>query len=108
MNRLKFYEFLDRKWDKSMIRSKGVVYFSDELETAYMVESEGNSKNLVSTGPWVSALPKNEQEMVLRENPDIRKMWDQKYQDRMNKIVFIGKDMDQEALILELDSFLEE
>lgn len=108
MNRLKFYEFLDRKWDKSIIRSKGVVYFSDELETAYMVESAGNSKNLVSTGPWVSALSEREQEMVLRENPDIRKMWDEKYQDRMNKIVFIGKDMDQEALIAELDCFLDE
>ena len=107
MNRKKFYDWLDTKWDKSIIRSKGVVYFTDEMDTAYMVESAGNSKNLVSTGPWVSAMPESEQQMILISNPDIRESWDEEYQDRMNKIVFIGKDMDKEAIISKLDSFLD-
>ena len=33
--------------------------------------------------------------------------WDEEYQDRMNKIVFIGKDMDKEEIIKKLDSFLD-
>lgn len=102
-----FYEWLDTKWDKSIIRSKGVVYFTDEMDTAYMVESAGNSKNLVSTGPWVSAMPEKEQQMILLTNPDIKEIWDEKYQDRMNKIVFIGKNLDKEAIIAKLDSFLD-
>ncbi|MCI6266882.1 MAG: GTP-binding protein [Erysipelotrichaceae bacterium] len=106
-NRKMFYEWLDTKWDKSIIRSKGVVYFTDEMDTAYMVESAGNSKNLVSTGPWVSAMPEEEQQMILIENPDIKDNWDEEYQDRMNKIVFIGKNMDKEAIITKLDSFLD-
>lgn len=106
-NRKMFYEWLDTKWDKSIIRSKGVVYFTDEMDTAYMVESAGNSKNLVSTGPWVSAMPEREQALVLAQNPDILKEWDETYQDRMNKIVFIGKNMDKEELINKLDSFLD-
>ncbi len=106
-NRKMFYEWLDEKWDKSIIRSKGVVYFTDEMDTAYMVESAGNSKNLVSTGPWVSALPEEEQQMILISNPDIKESWDKEYQDRMNKIVFIGKDMDKEAIVARLDSFLD-
>ena len=32
--------------------------------------------------------------------------WDEKYGDRMQKIVFIGKNMDKEQLIKELDSCL--
>lgn len=107
MNRRLFYEFLDSKWDKSIIRSKGIVYFTDEMDTAYMVESAGNSKNLVSTGPWVSALSEQEQTMILQQNPDLLKDWDDTYQDKMNKIVFIGKNMDKESLIAKLDSFLD-
>ena len=107
LNRKMFYEWLDTKWDSSIIRSKGVVYFTDEMDTAYMVESAGNSKNLVSTGPWVSAMPEEEQQMIFISNPDIQESWDEEYQDRMNKIVFIGKNMDKEAIIAKLDSFLD-
>lgn len=107
MNRKMFYEWLDTKWDKSIIRTKGVVYFTDEMGMAYMVESAGNSKNLIATGPWVSAMPSEEQAMILQANPDIMEEWDDEYQDRMNKIVFIGKDMDKEAIIAKLDSFLD-
>ena len=73
-----------------------------------MVESAGNSKNLVSTGPFVGAMPEQEQQMILLQNPDIAEIWDDQYQDRMNKIVFIGKNMDKEEIITKLDSFLDE
>ena len=107
MNRKLFYEWLDSKWDKSIIRTKGVVYFTDEKDMAYMVESAGNSKNLIATGPWVSAMPKEEQAMILQANPDILEEWDDEYQDKMNKIVIIGKNMDKEAIIAKLDSMLD-
>ena len=107
MNRKLFYDFLNSKWDQSIIRSKGVVYFTDDLNNAYMVESAGNSKNLVATGPWVSAMPESEKQAILIANPDIMEDWDETYQDKMNKIVFIGKNMDKEALIAKLDSFLD-
>ncbi len=107
MNRKLFYEFLNSKWDKSIIRSKGVVYFTDEMQTAYMVESAGNSKNLVPTGPWVSEMPEDDKEFILEHNPDILEEWDEDYGDKMNKIVFIGKNMDKEAIINKLDSFLD-
>ena len=107
MNRKKFMDFLNTKWDKSFIRTKGVVYFSDDLKTAYMVESAGNSKNLLATGPWVSAMPIEEQQAILISNPDLASDWDEEYQDKMNKIVIIGKNMDKEEIIEKLDSFLD-
>ncbi|MEE1176436.1 MAG: GTP-binding protein, partial [Paludibacteraceae bacterium] len=33
--------------------------------------------------------------------------WDEKYGDRMQKIVFIGQKMDKEKIIAELDACLE-
>ena len=106
-NRKLFYEFLDTNWDKSIIRTKGVVYFTDELNMAYMVESAGNSKNLVATGPWISEMSKEEQQAILIANPDIKDDWDDDYGDKMIKIVFIGKNMDKDYIINKLDSFLD-
>lgn len=106
-NRKLFYEFLDTPWDKSIIRTKGVVYFTDELNMAYMFESAGNSKNLVATGPWIVDMPKEEQQTILISNPDIKDDWDEEYGDKMIKIVFIGKNMDKEYIINKLDSFLD-
>lgn len=107
MNRRMFYDWLDEDWDRSIIRTKGVVYFTDDMDTAYMVESAGNSKSLTDTGPWVCAMPINEQEYILEQNPDIKVEWDSEYKDRMNKIVIIGKNMDKEGIIAKLDSFLD-
>ena len=107
LNRKMFYRWLEEKWDKSIIRSKGVVYFTDEMDTAYMVESAGNSKNLVPTGPWVSAMPENEKQAILIANPDLLEDWDETYQDKMNKIVFIGKNMNKDEIIKKLDSFID-
>lgn len=106
-NRKLFYEFLDTVWDKSIIRTKGVVYFKDEINMAYMFESAGNSKDLVATGPWISDLSQEEQDVILISNPDIKKDWDPEYGDKMNKIVFIGKNMDKDSLVTKLDSFID-
>ena len=46
------------------------------------------------------------QQRMLRQYPQIRDMWDETYGDRMIKLVFIGKDMDEEALTLRLDACL--
>ena len=106
-NRKLFYEFLNKTWDKSIIRTKGVVYFTDELNMAYMFESAGNSKNLIPTGPWISDMPKEEQEAILISNPGLVDDWDPEYGDKMIKIVIIGKDMNKEKIINTLDSFLD-
>ena len=107
MNRKMFYEWLEEDWDRSIIRTKGIVYFTDDMDTAYMVESAGNSKSLTDTGPWVCAMSEEEQAYLLEQNPDIKEDWDPEYKDRMNKIVIIGKNMDKEAIITKLDSFLD-
>ena len=83
------------------------IYFTDELNMAYMFESAGNSKNLLATGPWIVDMSKEEQQTILISNPDIKDDWDEEYGDKMIKIVFIGKNMDREYIINKLDSFLD-
>ena len=45
--------------------------------------------------------------MILRENPEVLKDWDETYGDRMIKLVFIGKNMDKENIIESLDKCLD-
>ena len=44
--------------------------------------------------------------MVLNSNENLKKNWDPEIGDRINKIVFIGKNMDKEQIIRDLDSCL--
>ena len=106
-NRKLLEQYLNNEFDKTIIRCKGVVYFTDELDMSYMLETAGSSKNLIPTGLWVADMEEEDKELIIRENPDIQKIWDEEYGDKMIKIVFIGKDMDKEKIISKLDTFLD-
>ena len=65
-------------WPRNIIRSKGVVWFSDEEEMAYVLETSGRQIQAGYSGNWLASCPKREQERVLREQPEIKKDWDEK------------------------------
>ena len=41
---------------------------------------------------------------MLEKNAELRKDWDEKYGDKMIKLVFIGKNMDKKQIFDELDN----
>jgi len=93
---------------KSIIRAKGIVWFSDENDMSYIFEQAGKQVQAYEGGAWIATLPKKDQEELLRLNPEIEKEWDYKVGDRIVKLVFIGKDMDKKAIIESLDNSLDE
>ena len=103
-NREKFIKYIETL-PRNIIRSKGVVYFEDQKEMSYMYEQAGTSKNVVETGLWIAEAPVEEIERLKNLNPDLARDWDDKYGDRMVKIVFIGQNMDKEEIVSQLDSF---
>lgn len=104
----KFDEFVATKWPKSVIRCKGICYFEDEKQTCYVFEQAGRQIGLRNAGQWYATMPKAELEKFLAENPGVRRDWDEKYGDRMQKLVFIGQDMDKKAITAELENCLTE
>ena len=106
-NRKLFMNYIENELDNSIIRSKGVIYFTDELDMSYMFETAGRSKTLVKTGVWIKDMPEEDQDVIIRENPDIKEIWDDEYGDRMIKLVFIGKDMDKEKIVSNLDIMID-
>ena len=103
----KFDNFVARKWPSSVIRAKGVCYFTDNEDMSYMFEQAGKQKILREAGLWYAAAPEEDRIQLMKQDPDFFKDWDGKYGDRMQKIVFIGQHMDKERIIRDLDACLE-
>lgn len=104
MNR--FDWFVGKHWPKSVIRAKGVCYFSDDTDMSYLFEQAGVQKKLTEAGQWYATAPEDELQRMLATEPGLARDWDEKYGDRMQKIVFIGRGMDREAIVKALDSCL--
>lgn len=108
MSLSRFDEFVSTKWPRSVIRAKGMCYFRDEPETCYLFEQSGKQFNITNAGQWYATMPADELADFMEKNPGVKKDWDENYGDRMQKIVFIGQNMDRKAIEAELDACLED
>lgn len=104
-NRQKLDEFANI-WPKSIIRCKGLMWFDDEPEMAWVFETSGRQISAGYSGQWLAACPKKEQDEVLANNPKIREEWDEKVGDRMIKLCIIGQNLDKKQISAELDNCL--
>ena len=87
-----------------IIRAKGLVYFSDNPSMSYVYESAGKQRNLSEQGPWYSASLTQEQiRDLIKNDPNFAHDWDEEYEDRLIKLVFIGQNLDEEQIRRELD-----
>ena len=101
-----FDQFIARKFPKSVIRCKGLCYFSDERDTCYVFEQAGSQVSLRNSGQWYATMPKDELEEFKKNNPAAVKDWDPEYGDRMQKLVFIGQNMNRKEIERMLDDCL--
>ncbi len=103
-DRLKFENWANKDYGKQIIRTKGLLYFSDDLRTAYLYEQAGRQKVLTDNGPWYATYPRYQIEQLLLNDEKFRHDWDEKYGDRMIKLVFIGQHIDKKKISEELDA----
>lgn len=101
-----FDQFIARKFPKSVIRCKGLCYFSDDKDTCYVFEQAGSQVSLRNAGQWYATMPKDELETFKKNNPAAVKDWDPVYGDRMQKLVFIGQNMNRKEIEKMLDDCL--
>ncbi|MBQ2280576.1 MAG: GTP-binding protein [Ruminococcus sp.] len=100
----KFEKFVFEQWPKEVIRAKGLFWIIENPNTAYIFEQSGRQKTASDDGDWIAAFPEDERKEILALNPDIAETWHPVYGDRVNKLVFIGRGMDKEAIIRALDA----
>lgn len=101
-----FDQFIARKFPKSVIRCKGLCYFAEEKDVCYVFEQAGSQVSLRNAGQWYATMPKDELEEFKKNNPGAVKDWDPEYGDRIQKLVFIGQDMNRKEIEKQLDECL--
>lgn len=106
-NYKKFEAWVNTRWRKDIIRSKGIMWFSDERDEVQVFEQAGKQFDITTAGCWVAAFSRKKQDEVRTNNPKIFDNWDKKYGDRMIKLVFIGRNLDKDGICKELDDCLD-
>ena len=102
----KFDYFVAKHWPKNVIRAKGICYFNDNTDMSYLFEQAGVQKKLTEAGLWYATAPEDELMRMLATEPGLAKDWDEEYGDRMQKLVFIGQNLDKAAITAALDACL--
>ena len=94
-DRESFMELLENNYPETIIRAKGYIWFSDDSVHAQLFEQAGKNASISEATSWVAALPNDEKEEILQNYPDVLEDWDEIFGDRMNQIVFIGRNYDK-------------
>ena len=103
----KFDHFIATKWPRNVIRTKGVCYFKHNPDMSFLFEQAGMQKQIREAGLWYATAPEEDLVKLMQQEPGLMRDWDEKYGDRMIKLVFIGQHLDKEQLTRDLDACLE-
>jgi len=105
----RFWNFVQRTFPTSIIRSKGLFWLASRPAQALLWGQAGGSLRADSAGVWWSSMPfgKRIQYASFIENQkEIEKGWDKTFEDRKNEIVFIGQDMNEKLIRAQLEACL--
>lgn len=99
----KFDNFVAKRWPLGIIRAKGMCYFASDPDICFIFEQAGRQISLKNAGQWFATMPEDELRQQLRSDAALQRDWDPEYGDRMQKLVFIGQNLDKELIKSELD-----
>ena len=105
-NRTAFNKFIE-DYPTTLIRSKGYIWFSDDWKHVQLFEQAGRNASITELSEWMSAWPQKEIDAIEEEYPDIKEDWDEQYGDRINQLVFIGKDYEKSEILELLNACVE-
>ncbi|MEL6636925.1 MAG: GTP-binding protein [Bacteroidota bacterium] len=106
---VRFWHYVQHRFPSNVIRSKGMFWLASRPDQALIWGQAGGSLKADSAGVWWSSMPHHERMRYLAfvENQHlIEDGWDQTFGDRNNEIVFIGQDMDEAKIVVNLDACL--
>jgi G3E family GTPase len=91
------------EWPEEVVRAKGLMWIASRDEIAANISQAGPSIQFGPAGYWIATLPEDERERLFAEEPELHENWDEAWGDRQCELVFIGIDMDKDAIAEKLD-----
>ncbi len=97
----RFWEYVNHKWPGNIIRSKGLFWLASRSDQALLWSQAGGSLKAEPYGRWWASVPIRERavnQAYMENQQEIMEKWDKKWGDRMNELVIIGQDLNEEAV----------
>ncbi len=101
----RFHDWL-LKFPGEIIRSKGLFWLATRQEMAGLLSQAGASIVFQGAGQWVAAMPEEERQAAILDDPGLAERWHEEHGDRQTELVFIGLDMDRASIERSLDDCL--
>ena len=102
----RFRQLIGKRWD-GVVRSKGAFWVASRPDSIGVWSQAGGSCSAHFEGRWFASLPREEWNFDTEEDlKSFEAEWDERFGDRVQEIVLIGKELNQKALTEQLDSCL--
>jgi G3E family GTPase len=105
----RLWTWLNEGYPTQVIRAKGLFWLASRPDQALNFSQAGGSSRLEQAGVWwasMSYADRIKYPSFIEHQQAIESRWTKQWGDRMNELVFIGQDMDQPAMIRELNKCL--
>jgi G3E family GTPase len=103
----KFFDFLHRGWPAGrLIRSKGFFWLASRPDCAGLWNQAGGTAQHGYGGMFWKAVPETKWPQDQELLRSILDSWEEPYGDMRQELVFIGQNLDREAVVQELDDCL--
>lgn len=105
----RLWDYINHEFPPHIIRSKGIFYLAAMPEQAINFSQAGGSLRIDLAGVWWASMSKNERMQYtdyIENEAAIYEEWDSDFGDRKNELVFIGQEMNNDALKKSLESCL--
>ena len=105
----RLWSYLNAQYPQNIIRAKGLFWLASRPDDAFNFSQAGGSSRIERAGVWWCSMPYAERinhAAFVYHQKEIESRWSKTWGDRMNEIVFIGQDMDQQQIIHDLENCL--
>ena len=105
----RFLDFIQHKFPKNIIRSKGLFWIASRPDQALVWSSAGGSLKTDPAGVWWDSMPFSERinyADFVNNQQMIESEWSSDFGDRKIELVFIGQQLDVSAITNKLDECL--
>jgi G3E family GTPase len=105
----RLWKYLNEKYPSTVIRAKGLFWLASRPDDAINFSQAGGSSRMERAGVWWASMSLKERlnyQAFMENREYLEGKWNIDWGDRMNELVFIGQDIDQDKMTSELESCL--
>ncbi|HTI91605.1 MAG TPA: GTP-binding protein [Puia sp.] len=97
-----WWRFLNEDYSSNIIRAKGLFWLASRPDLAINFSQAGSSLRVENAGSWWTSMPYAKRianPSFVQHQSQIEQRWTKERGDRVNELVFIGKDLEKDKYL---------